>query len=167
MYSYNSFIIVIIIMVVTFFTTSAQPSPKPSEYNALVNRCFSTYKECALGQALGQTQPCSTCEEACGAQEILSENSRFATVCTLIRDYCKDRLTSSEGDQCTETNCIGYHNQCLEKGLDDPSCGYCASSCLSCPKQYGDCRPNSVTIPSPRPGSVSYTHLTLPTILLV
>lgn len=140
---------IVLVLAIMLGSASAQvPSPKPSEYNTLVNKCFSNYKLCAVGLK----NNCETCEVACGEQQLLRENTKFATVCTLLRDYCKDRRSSPGGDTWTETKCITYNRECLQKGLDDASCGYCASACRACPKQYKECRPNASVVPTPPPG---------------
>lgn len=139
---------IICTLLLTFLSVHAVvPSPKPLEYSAIVNRCFSTYKRCALGSVGG----CKRCELACGDQEILRDNLKFATVCTLLRDYCKDKETASPDDTCTESTCLTYNKQCRQNGLDDVSCRYCASACRSCPREYKQCRPNQ-PVPSPLPG---------------
>ena len=138
---------ILTIFLTVLSTNAVQPSPKPLEYTAIVNRCFTAYKVCASGNKPG----CRSCESACGDQDILRQNAKFATVCTLLRDYCNQKKKAPSADTCTETQCVEYNKQCRRKGLKDVSCGYCANACRSCPKQYKQCRPNQPA-PTPPPG---------------
>lgn len=94
---------IIFLLLLSYLSVNAVvPTPKPLQYSAIFNTSFFTYKACALENNGG----CLGCELACGDQDILRFSIPFPTMCTRLREFCKEKLGVPSRDACTKTKCI-------------------------------------------------------------